>query len=78
MFNMETLGIIFFLYLIKIFIISALWCFNKYCKSPKADKYKKHTQKYHTILLDQAIYDDLLNLFLRFFLEFGIAAFVVF
>lgn len=29
-------------------------------------------------LLDTAIYDDLLNMFMRFFLEFGIASFITF
>jgi hypothetical protein len=75
MFNMETLGILFFLYLVKIFIV---WCFYLYNKYGKSQKAKKVTVHYHTQLLDQVIYNDLLNLFLRFFLEFGIAIFVVF
>jgi hypothetical protein len=75
MFNMETLGIIFFLYLVKIFIV---WCFYMYNKHGKNQKAKKVTVHYHARLLDQVIYNDLLNLFIRFFLEFGIATFIVF
>lgn len=75
MFNMETLGIVFFLYIMKVLII---WCLYMYNKHGKPHKNKKITYHYQAVLLDQAIYHDLLNLFLRAFLEFGIATFIVF
>lgn len=49
MFNMETLGILFVLYLFKIFVI---WCLFVYNKCSKNGKYKKYTMEYHRLWLD--------------------------
>jgi tetrahydromethanopterin S-methyltransferase subunit G len=75
MFNLQTIGIFMALYLIKLLVVSLLYCCSK-CKL-SGDKTRQKTSHYHALLLDQVIYNDLLYICIRCFLEIVIALWIV-
>lgn len=75
MFNLETVGLFFFLFLLKAFAVSVLWCINKYSKKEET---RVKAKKIQSVWWGQIVFDDLLFLCIRCFLEVGIACAVVF